>query len=181
MISRIVNRLKTSSSVCPKKRKRRGAVDELWNCHSGVYAGLCPRFSVSETSRDDAVSKHSVWRTLKKQRLHPYQVSPHQALYDSYFEKRSDFFNWGLMNLEEECLVRNLQRPTYKPIFLRPKFDESFLGKPHAARSCWRFCVIDPSDFPTRNVVSAWWSTVWYFKTCRRFLEQEFFKSLNWP
>uniref|UniRef100_A0A1E1XN60 Putative transposable element n=1 Tax=Amblyomma sculptum TaxID=1581419 RepID=A0A1E1XN60_AMBSC len=83
-------------------RHRAPVFDEDFETHILSLFALEPQASVRSVSEDTGVSRSSVWRILRKHRLHPYHVQLHQNLLPRDFQNRTDFANWILIKMQDD-------------------------------------------------------------------------------
>ena len=98
---RLANLFSESGSVTPRKHnRRRTATGE--NSEVAVLAAVAanPHVSSRQLERDSGISQRSVLRLLKRHKFHPYHISLHQALHGDDFQKRIEFCQWALVQIE---------------------------------------------------------------------------------
>lgn len=109
-ISRLVCRLRMTGSLLPAGRTtgRQKLLEDQKIDILGYFAAY-PRASIRAVSAELDVPRSSIWRLLRSSNLHPYSISNHQALLPTDCQRRLDFCNWALIQLESNPgFLRNI-------------------------------------------------------------------------
>lgn len=61
-----------------------------------------PNTSVREVSEEQGASRSLINKIIKKNKLHPYRLSHHQALTDQDHQRRLQFCNWAMNKMQEQ-------------------------------------------------------------------------------
>lgn len=109
---RLSRRLRETGNVhsmtAPTRQRPSRNEDNIINVLALIEAD--PQLSTRQVSLQLGLSKTSIHRILKDNRLHPYHLSLHQALSDNDFEQRLNYCHWirGMCNEDPEYLYRIL-------------------------------------------------------------------------
>lgn len=100
---RVIKQLKETGNVQSRpKTRRRTTTDEL--NETAVLAAISydPHVSSRVLEADSGISRRSILRITKRNKLHPYHISLHQELHGDDFVNRTAFCNWAQGKIRED-------------------------------------------------------------------------------
>lgn len=101
-VFQVAKKFLSTGSVDRQRRRKAAVLDEDFEIAVLAYVRAYPEISIRNVVEDSGVSIFSVWKVLRKHKLHPYHISLHQDLNECDFEKRLEFSNWALIKTDED-------------------------------------------------------------------------------
>ncbi|KAG0432315.1 hypothetical protein HPB47_020960 [Ixodes persulcatus] len=98
----VAKKFLSTGSVHRQRRRKAAVLDEDFEIAVLAYVRAYPEISIRNVIEDSGGSIFSVWKVLRKHKLHPYHISLHQDLSECDFEKRLEFSNWALIKTDED-------------------------------------------------------------------------------
>lgn len=100
-IGRVARRLRATGTALPRQRGPQAAGPDAVEEAVLAYFMVNPRASIRSAHRESGLPITSVWRILHRHGYHPYHVHCVQGLVDGDTQRRLDFCNWLLIQIDE--------------------------------------------------------------------------------